>query len=61
MNWFVGAILILLLALIGGFGLLAYAMYALLGRVAGQPLSDAGVGREPVGRAGMQPVDGRAG
>ena len=31
MNWFVGAILILLLALIFDFGLLAYAMYALLG------------------------------
>jgi uncharacterized protein (DUF58 family) len=30
MNWFVGAILILLLALIFDFGLLAYAMYALL-------------------------------
>jgi len=31
MNWLVGAILILLLALIFNFGLLAYAMYALLG------------------------------
>jgi uncharacterized repeat protein (TIGR01451 family) len=30
MNWFVGAILILLLALIFDFGLLAYAMYVLL-------------------------------
>lgn len=31
MNWFVGAILLLLLALILDFGLLAYAMYVLLG------------------------------
>jgi len=31
MNWLVGAILILILALIFDFGLLAYAMYALLG------------------------------
>ena len=30
MNWFVGAVLILLLALVFDFGLLAYAMYALL-------------------------------
>ena len=31
MNWLVGAILLLLLALILDFGLLAYAMYVLLG------------------------------
>ena len=41
MRWLVGAILVLLLAILLGFGLLAYAMYALLGvMVASRLLAD---------------------